>query len=219
MLRKIFWDDPYLTHLDTEVASVDGDRVTLAATILYAFSGGQESDDGTIGGHTVLEARKDGSDIVYTLPPDHGLTSGQLVATHLNWQRRYRLMRLHFAAEIVLEIVYRDLGPIEKIGAHIAADKSRIDFARAAPVTPELPMLTARANAIIAADLPITSAFSDAAAGRRFWQVPGFDPVPCGGTHLKRTGEVGSITLKRRNIGKGKERIEIFLGEAIGLVA
>jgi Ser-tRNA(Ala) deacylase AlaX len=213
MLRKVFWEDPYLAHLDTEVATVDGDNVTLAATIIYAFSGGQESDQGTIGGQPVVEARKMGADILYTLPAGHGLQPGDRVATAIDWDRRYRLMRLHFAAEIVLEIVYRDLGPIEKIGAHIAADKARIDFARAAPVTPELAALTARANAVITADLPITSAFSDVGAGRRYWQVPGFDPVPCGGTHLKRTGEVGLLTLKRRNIGKGKERIEILLPE------
>jgi len=213
MLRKVFWEDPYLTHLDTEVVTVDGDAVTLAATIIYAFSGGQESDNGTIAGYEVIEARKNGQDIIYTLSPGHGLTPGQKVATAIDWERRYRLMRLHFAAEIVLEIVYRDLGPIEKIGAHIAPDKARIDFARAEPVTPELPTLAARANAIIAADLPITSAFSDNGAERRFWQVQGFDPVPCGGTHLKRTSEVGTITLKRRNIGKGKERIEILLAE------
>ena len=145
------------------------------------------------------------------MAPDHGLQPNDQVAVDIGWARRYRLMRLHFAAEIVLEIVYRDLGPIEKIGAHIAADKARIDFARATPVTGELPGLLARASAIIAADLPITSAYSDAAAGRRFWQVPGFDPVPCGGTHLRRTSEVGPLTLKRRNIGKGKERIEIVV--------
>nr|WP_298681722.1 alanyl-tRNA editing protein [uncultured Dongia sp.] len=212
MLRKVFWEDPYLTRLDTEIATVDGDDVTLAATIIYAFSGGQESDAGTIGGRSVLAAKKFGTDIVYTLSTGHGLAAGDLVATEIDWERRYRLMRLHFAAEIVLEIVYRDLGPIEKIGAHIAADKARIDFARAMPVTAELPALLVRASAIINADLPITSAFSDTQAGRRYWQVPGFDPVPCGGTHLKRTGEVGPLTLKRRNIGKGKERIEIHLG-------
>lgn len=211
MLRKVFWEDPYLTTLATHVTSVAGDDVTLAETIFYAFSGGQESDAGTIGGQPVLAARKEGAEIVYTLTEGHDLKPGDAVTIAIDWERRYRLMRLHFAAEIVLEIVYRDLGPIEKIGAHIAADKARIDFARAIPVTPELPALLARADAIIAADLPVTSAFSDEGAGRRFWQVPGFDPVPCGGTHLKRTGEVGPLTLKRRNIGKGKERIEIVL--------
>lgn len=211
MLRKVFWEDPYLTSQETRIAAVSGDDVTLEETILYAFSGGQESDHGTIGGHEVLSARKAGADILYTLPPAHGLQAGDPVTVAIDWDRRYRLMRLHFAAEIVLELVYRDLGPIEKIGAHIAADKARIDFARESSIAAELPDLTTRAAAIIAADLPITSAFSDETAGRRYWQVPGFDPVPCGGTHLRRTGEVGSLSLRRRNIGKGKERVEIFL--------
>lgn len=215
MLRKVFWEDPYLTTLDTRIATVSGNDVTVAATIFYAFSGGQESDAGTIGGREVLTACKDGADIRYTLAPDHGLKPGAPVTIMLDWTRRYRLMRLHFAAEIVLELVYRDLGPIEKIGAHIAADKARIDFARASSIAPDLPTLTEKAAAIIAADQPITSAYSDQAAGRRFWQIEGFAPVPCGGTHLKRTGEVGSLALKRRNIGKGKERIEITLAEAL----
>jgi Ser-tRNA(Ala) deacylase AlaX len=211
MLRKIFWEDPYLTSLETRIAEVLGDSVTLEATIFYAFSGGQESDQGSIGGHEVLSAQKVGADIHYTLPPTHGLQAGDAVTVHIDWARRYRLMRLHFAAEIILELAYRDLGPIEKIGAHIAADKARIDFARATSIAPNLPALTDCAGKIIAADLPITSAFSNREAGRRYWQIPGFEPVPCGGTHLRRTSEVGGLSLKRRSIGKGKERIEIFL--------
>ena len=50
--------------------------MTVSATIFYAFSGGQESDAGTIAGLPVLEARKDGAEILYTLPEDHGLQRG-----------------------------------------------------------------------------------------------------------------------------------------------
>lgn len=212
--RKVFWEDPYLSTLETHVRSVDGATVTLAETIFYAFSGGQESDAGSIGGHAVREARKQGRDILYTLDPGHGLQPGQPVRVEIDWARRYRLMRLHFAAELVLEIVCRRLPGVEKIGAHIAADKARIDFAHPEPVTPLLPEIAAEANAIVAANLPIESAFSDEAAQRRFWKIEGFAAVPCGGTHLKRTGEVGRIALKRRNVGRGKERIEILLDQA-----
>lgn len=102
MLRKIFWDDPYLTSLATHIAGVDGDSVMPEETIFYAFSGGQESDFGTIGGHEVLSAQKIGADIHYTLPPAHGLLAGDPVTVLIDWDRRYRLMRLHFAAEIIL---------------------------------------------------------------------------------------------------------------------
>ncbi len=211
MTRKVFWDDPYQTRLDTSITSVSGNTLTVASTIFYAFAGGQESDAGTIADHPVLEARKDGLEIFYTLPEDHGLSVGVPVAMSIDWQRRYKLMRLHFAAEIVLQLVYQTVPGIEKIGAHIAEDKSRIDFITPTRFTALLPMLAEKANTLIAGDHPITSAFSDEANERRYWEIEGFAREACGGTHLRRTGEVGAITLKRDNIGKGKERIEIHL--------
>ena len=209
MTKKVFWQDPYLTHLDTVITSVNADHVTVAETIFYAFSGGQESDSGSIGAYPVREARKDGLDILYTLDADHGLNPGDPVTMSIDWERRYRLMRLHFAAELVLELTYRAHPGIEKVGAHIAQDKSRIDFAWNEPITPLLPTLQAQANDLIAANHPIVSAFSDEANQRRYWEIESFARVACGGTHLKRTGEIGAIKLKRNNIGKGKERIEI----------
>lgn len=213
MTEKLFWKDPYLTGLETRVARVDGAEVTLAGTIFYALSGGQESDQGTIGGRPVLEARKDGRDIVYRLAEGHGLGVGEAVRVEIDWSRRYRLMRLHLAAEIVLELAYRELAPIEKIGAHIAPDKARIDFAWDRNIATAFPMLKEKANALVAADHPIRSAYSDEARQRRYWEIEGFARVPCGGTHLRRTGEIGPIALKRRNIGKGKERIEIYVAD------
>ncbi len=214
MTAKLFWTDPYLSACETVVTAVDGPEIRVAESIFYAFSGGQESDHGRIGGYPVIAARKDGLDLAYTLPNNHQLHTGQPVTVTIDWPRRYALMRLHFAAELVLELVYRDLGPIEKIGAHIAQDKSRIDFARASPITNELPTLTESVNALIEAKLPIESAFSDHAKQRRYWRIEGFVEVPCGGTHLRHTGEVSPITLRRKNIGRGKERIEIYLAPA-----
>jgi Ser-tRNA(Ala) deacylase AlaX len=213
MTKKVFWENPYLVRLDTHIASVDGNSVTVEETNFYAYSGGQESDRGAISGHRVLEARKDGKDIIYTLEGDHGLQPGDPVSIRIDWERRYRLMRLHFAAELILELAYQNLEGIEKTGAHIAQDKARIDFRWRGSIATEFPMLLEKAQAIIAADLPIISAYSDEAAEARYWEVAGFARVPCGGTHLRSTGEVGDITLKRNNIGKGKERIEIFAAD------
>ena len=196
MTRKLFWSDPYRTRLASRIAAVSGDEVTVAETIFYAFSGGQESDHA-------------GQQIFYRLPSGHGLSQGADIVMTIDGERRYRLMRLHFAAELVLELAYRELGLVEKIGAHIAADKARMDFAWPASVAPLLPGLAAAANRIVAADCAIVSAFSDEAAEERFWQIPDFARVPCGGTHVRRTGEVGVIALRPRNPGKGKERIEI----------
>jgi alanyl-tRNA synthetase len=213
MTDKIFWLDPYRTELETRVAAVDGSDITLAETIFYAFSGGQESDTGTIGGYPVAEARKIGTSIRYTLPPDHGLIPGDPVTISIDWERRYALMRLHFAAEIVLELVYQTLPSIQKIGAHIAPDKARLDFAWDGNISTAFPAIQRRADALVAADHAIISAFDDEAREGRYWEIEGFARVPCGGTHLRTTSEVGAITLRRKNPGRGKERIEVTVAK------
>ncbi len=210
MTKKLFWVDPYLSTCDTTVQSVHGDIITLNETIFYAFSGGQESDAGTIDIYPVLEAKKSGLDIHYRLSEKHHLKPGDQVRVQIDWPRRYQLMRHHFAAEIILELAYQHLSGIEKIGAHIAADKARLDFVWPVNIASEFPHLTATAQKLVDQDLEIISAFSDEAKQQRYWEVTGLGRVSCGGTHLRRTGEVGSLRLKRKNIGKGKERIEVY---------
>ena len=204
MTKKVFWADPYKTSLSTTVTSVSGPDITLSETIFFAFSGGQESDAGTIEDHVVSAAQKQGQEIVYTLADDHGLVTGQSVLVQIDWVRRYRLMRLHFAAELVLELFYKKLSGVSKVGAHIAQDKARIDFAWPESIAPLLPSMASDANSIIAADLEIKTAFDDEPNERRYWEISGFSRVPCGGTHVKRTGEIGTIKLKRNNKGQGQ---------------
>jgi len=213
MTKKLFWEDPYLTQLETQVTSVRGNDITVEQTIFFAFSGGQESDDGTIGDSRVLQARTEGKEIVYTLENGHGLKPGDRVEIKINWERRYQLMRLHFAAEIVLELVYRNLGSIKKIGAHITQDKARIDFEWGENISKMFPVIQKEALGIIETNHKIISAFSDEETEERYWEVMGFARVPCGGTHLRKTGEIGEIELKRKNPGKGKERIEIYISK------
>ncbi|MCW8333450.1 alanyl-tRNA editing protein [Vibrio paucivorans] len=211
MTSKVFWINPYQTELSSIVSSVEGCDITLQETIFYAESGGQESDAGTIGGISVVKATKQGKQIVYTLAERPCFDVGDQVETNIDWPRRYALMKLHFAAEVVLEIFTKNYPQIDKVGAHISADKSRIDFVWSENINTLLPDIQEQAQAIIDGNANIESAFSDVCSERRYWQVNGFAKVPCGGTHLKRTGEVGSIILKRKNVGKGKERVEITL--------
>jgi len=213
MSEKIFWRDPYQTQLDTRLSRVEGDQVWLEQTIFYAQSGGQESDSGTIAGRSVLLVEKQGLDIAYTLDSAAGLAAGNSVRVVIDWPRRYALMRLHFAAELVLELACRLRPDMEKIGAHIAAEKARIDFLHHESLAPLLPQLEAEVARIVAAQQPIVSAFSDEKLQRRYWQIDGLAQVPCGGTHLHHSGEVGALRLKRKNVGKGKERIEIMFAQ------
>ena len=211
MTKKVFWEDPYLTELEATVTKVDGQEILIDRTIFFAFSGGQESDHGTISGLAVREARKSGQDIVYMLNEKHGLKPGDRVMVEIDRDRRYQLMRLHLAAEIVLELTLRRLNGIKKIGAHISAEKARIDFHWQDNIATELGGIERQATELIQADKEIVSAYSDEQKRQRFWEIKGFAKVPCGGTHLHRTREIGGIELKRKNPGQGKERIEIRL--------
>jgi len=210
-VEKLFWSDPYLTEADATVTGIDGAKVTLDRSIFFAFSGGQESDYGTIGGFSVDDACIDGKEIIYTLETIPSFKKGDSVTIRIDWERRYKLMRLHMAAELVLVLVMKMFPGIEKIGAHISEKKSRLDFVADSVLCQTLPEIEERALALVAEDAPIISDFSDKAAARRFWRIDGFGSLPCGGTHLKRTGEIGPLRLGRKNIGKGKERIEIEL--------
>lgn len=213
MTHKVFWDDPYQVELESTVSRVDGPCIELEESIFYAESGGQESDTGTIGGIQVIKAEKQGLSIVYTLEREPNFQAGAVVTTQIDWARRYALMKLHFAAEVILEVVTHRFPEMTKVGAHISADKSRIDFEWHESVKPLLPELQQQAQSVIDSHADIISDFSDTSEQRRYWKVDGFAQVPCGGTHLKNTSEVGRIQLKRKNIGKGKERIEISLVE------
>ena len=218
MTRKIFWDDPYRTHLATRVTSAAGDEIRLQSTIFFAFSGGQEGDAGTIGGVPVVEARKDGLDIVYRMTPGHALSAGDAVDVVIDWPRRYGLMRHHFAAEMVLQLAYQKAPGIVRIGAHIYPDRARIDFEYAEALTALAKDAECAANALVQADCPILTGFSDEPNQRRFWKVDGFAEMACGGTHPRSTGEVGLVRVRRRNPGKGKERLEIEAREIEALL-
>jgi len=207
-MRKIFWDDPYQQTLNTHVIEVNGNEVLFADTIAFSFSGGQESDKAFINGLELIGSRMESNLIYYTLPEGHGLELNDTVTMAIDWPRRYNLMRLHFAAELILEIVTRKYG-FEKIGAHISESKSRIDFISDNNISSIFEEVLAEYNEIIKADMPIEKGFTDIETQRRYWKIEGFAEVPCGGTHVQSTAEVGYVSLKRSHPGKSIERIRL----------
>ena len=208
-MRKVFWDNPYQHTLVTKIFSVEGNTILFDETIAYSFSGGQESDKATVNGIPILDSRMEGNLIYYVLPENHGLVKGQEVKMEIDWPRRYRLMRLHFAAELVLEIVTQKF-KLEKVGARITENKSRVDFIFMQHISCLFDEILGDYNKIINSDKTIEVGYSNIRTQRRFWKIADFAQVPCGGTHVQSTGEVGHMMLKRVRGGKSVERIEII---------
>lgn len=209
--KKLFWVDPYMTICEAVVTSVNGSIITLDQTIAYAFAGGQQSDSGLIDEYDIIYAEKQDNEIFYKISENHNLTIGDKVNVKIDWDKRYRIMRLHFAAELVLELVYQHYGHPEKIGANITHDKARVDFYWNGNISETFVYLNSELERMMTEHLEITSDFLDEEKERRYWEIKGFARVECGGTHIKKTGEIGKLKLKRSNPGCGKERIEIYL--------
>lgn len=163
-MRKVFWENPYQCLLATKVCSVQDSE---ESTIAYSFAGGQESDRAWVNGIEILNLRIVDSLIFYMLPEDHGLKNNDTVTMMIDWPRQSRLMRLHFAAELVLEIVTEKWG-LEKLAAHIAENKARIDFRCESSISTLLPDILSVYNEIIFNALSIEKGYSDVLNQRRY---------------------------------------------------
>jgi len=184
-------------------------------SIFYAYSGGQESDKGTIGGIKVKEAIKEGDkesiiDITYELEETPNFKRGDDVEIKIDGERRATLRRLHSLAHIAYYVVIEKLGKLKIVGSNISAEKARMDFLYEKPLTDILPEIENNINRFIKEDHLITTKNDPDRQDLRWWQCEAWK-MPCGGTHVKSTKEIGTIKLKRKNIGAGKERIEMVV--------
>ena len=210
-MRKLFLEDPYSKECTAKVESTNGNEVRISQSIFFAFSGGQESDSGTIGGIPVKEARKEADGgITYVLESTPTFAPGNEVHVKIDWDKRYRIMKLHTAAHVVWFLFEKKTGVKKLIGSNVTNEKSRIDYEFPESLSSILPELEKEVNELISKGMEIKT-YADAENQERRWWEMGEWKCPCGGTHLKNLKEIGQLKLKRKNLGKGKERIEITL--------
>ena len=212
MTEKLFYQDYYLKQAKAKVIKIDGNKLYLDQTIFWAFSGGQQSDSGSISGVPVVNVYLENNDIVHefelgtTLP----FNEGNEVELKIDWSKRYRIMKLHAATHIAYHFFRQKTGITKLIGSNITVDKGRFDFDSGTPISEALLEIEAQTNEFIQGNHEIVLTEDEEIKGKRWWNC-GEMKMPCGGLHVKKTLEIGLISLKRKNIGKGKERIEIHL--------
>lgn len=209
MTKLLFYENAYMKEAKAKVVKIEGSKVWLDQTIFFAFSGGQASDKGTIEGIEVSDIIKD-EDYAHVLVQEPTFNTGDVVELKLDWDNRYKLMRLHSAAHIAYYLLFQKIGSQEIIGSNIRAEKARIDILYNEPISKFLPEIQEHANAAIDKGIEIITKADDKEPEKRWW-ICGEWKMPCGGTHVKNTKEIRHIRLKRDNIGAGKERIEITL--------
>lgn len=209
--EKLYDNDPYQTEFHAKVVGIDGNGVELDRTAFYPEGGGQVGDTGKIEGIKVVDTQKDGDAIIHVLESSPTFSVGDEVEGAIDWERRYRTMRLHSAAHIMEHFLWERLGEIERLGSRVDESKDRADYAYEGRLpSEELKWVEEDTNRFLAEGHEITILSDPERPGIRIWSCGPIE-MPCGGTHVRNTGEIGAIKLRRKNPGRGVERVETSL--------
>src|SRR6266700_4708073 len=229
----LFREDAYLDHCTARVIDIAERGIVLDRTVFYATSGGQPGDRGTL-------ARADGTEIaiagaLYADPEKRVIAhapaaesataaGGDALAAKIDWTLRYARMRMHTALHLLSAVL-----PYPVTGGSVGEEESRLDFD-----IPEAGLdkdeITRKLAAMIAAGAEvrsrwITDAELEAAPGLvktmsvkppmgsgrvRLIEIVGYDLQPCGGTHVRNTGEIGAVRVTQiEKKGKQNRRVRI----------
>jgi len=208
--RKLYYDDPYLREFSAKVVSIAGREVTLDATAFYPSGGGQVCDTGAIGGVRVVAVRKADDEIAHELEAEPPFQIGQEIECSIDWDKRYKTMKLHSAAHVVYYVMREVFETSPASSGLVDHEKDRNDYIFEAPLDRQkLAEVDKKVNAVIASNLPVET-WSEGET--RYWRIAPYPVMKCAGTHVKNTSEIGPVRVERgRKPGKGKERIETTL--------
>ena len=232
MTELLFRDDAYLKSCEAVVTGIDDRGIRLDRTVFYPLGGGQPGDTGLLrrvdGSAVVIADTRKGDSVDDVLhvpaPGSPSLSVGERVTGEIDWDRRYRLMRMHSCLHLLCAVV-----PGAVTGGQVSDGKGRLDF--------DIPgegldrdAITRRLNALIAGDHAVSprwitdeeltakpdlvrtmSVKPPTGYGRvRLLEIAGVDLQPCGGTHIRRTAEIGRVEVtKIENKGRQNRRINL----------
>jgi len=232
MVEELFRQDAYLKQADATVTAVEDRGVRLDRSIFYPTGGGQPGDTGVLhwdGGEAKVAdtVKADGNDVLLVLAPDAPKPAvGTQVRCELDWERRYKHMRMHTALHVMSAVIKGNV-----TGGQVNADKSRLDFNLEGEV-PTKEWVTEEINKILSLDHPVVpqwvtdeeltsrpelvktmSVRPPMGQGRvRLLSIEGVDLQACGGTHVAQTAEIGRVEcIKIENKGKMNRRFIIAL--------
>ena len=211
---------------DAKVVSTEGQRVVLDQTAFNPRGGGLVSDLGTINGANLAEAVKEGEEIIHLMRSPAPFKTGDTVHCELDWDRRFRIMRMHTAAHILSAVVNGETGALIT-GNQIAPDESRVDLSLEQFDRDKLADYIERVNDVVRRGVEVKTFFmkrEEALASPgfvklakamppalemlRIVQIGDVDTQADGGVHVKNTGEIGRVKgLKTENKGKSNRRL------------
>jgi len=230
--ERLYQDDAYQLECDARVTGHTAEGITLDRSVFYPTGGGQPGDRGWLewngGKRLVISSAINGEAgaVVHLAESAREWPQvGQSIRAHLDWDLRFRHMRMHTCMHL-LGIVL----PFGVTGGNISAQRSRLDFDMEETVDKD--EATLKLNELIAADYPVSSQWISGeelwrqpelirtlsvapprnASSIRLLQIGDLDLQPCGGTHVRRTGEIGRAeVVKVEKKGRRNRRVYVEL--------
>ncbi|MEO7652047.1 MAG: alanyl-tRNA editing protein, partial [Bryobacteraceae bacterium] len=217
-----YYADSYLKAFQARIVdrADDGRRVYLDRTAFYPTSGGQLFDTGEIGGAAVVDVVDEGERIAHLLtnPP-----AGDVVDCRIHWQRRFDHMQQH-SGQHLLSAVLSEMHGLTTVSVHLGEESSTVDVDAASVSAGQLRSTEERSNALVAENRPVDVSCSEASEGLglrkasertgvlRIVTMQGLDRSACGGTHVRSTGEIGPVQLRKVEKIRNTVRIEFLCG-------
>ena len=227
MTNKLYLDNPYVREIDSRIVDKtykDGKYfLKLNRTIFYPhLSGGQPGDKGTINGVEVLEVYEENSDIIHVVKDN---IQSDKVTLSIDWENRLDNMQQHTGQHLLSAAFYK-LYNGETIGFHLGHDYVYIDVTLPDFSEDEMDKIEIYTNRIISSNFEIKSYYVEknevnnipvrkqptVDLNIRIVEIDNIDFSPCAGTHLRNTGEIGIIKIRRWEKYKGNIRIEFVCG-------
>ncbi len=222
MTERLYYYDAYLRDFTARIidASADGTTVYLDRTGFYPTSGGQPYDTGTIAGNSVVEVVDEEERIAHRLT--NPVAAGEVTCS-IDWPRRFDHMQQH-TGQHLLSAVFEERSGLHTISFHLGPESATIDLEGGPVDSRAIEEAERRSNEIVQENRAVQVLFQDAAeatdlrkpsarAGTlRIVSIEGLDRSACGGTHVRFTGEIGSILIRRLEKVRQSTRVEFVCG-------
>ena len=222
MTERLYYTDSYLREFTARVidASADGCTVYLDRTAFYPTSGGQPNDTGAIAGVPVADVVDEGERIAHRLAAP--LHEGPVDCV-IDWSRRFDHMQQH-TGQHLLSAVFEDLFGLKTVSFHLGAESSTIDLEGGAAEPHIVREAERRANEIVFENRLVSVTFEQVGEAHdlrkateregtlRIISIEGLDRCGCGGTHVRATGEIGPILLRKLDKVRQTTRVEFLCG-------
>src|SRR5688572_17622871 len=226
MTERLYYHDSYIRQFEANVVRADetdrGCEVVLDATAFYPTSGGQPHDLGRMAGARIQEVVERDDEIVHRL---HGPVAAERLDCQIDWERRFDHMQQHTGQHVLSQAFVR-AAKRNTVGFHMGADYVTIDLDAEAISQQHLNEAERLANTIIYENRLIAVRIvpetevpalglrkeSQRVGPLRVVSVEDFDVSACGGTHVKRTGEIGSLVIRKVERVNRQARVEFVCG-------